>query len=242
VQCTSAIGADKLVLFGSAAGVMTDKGDLIQQCAVGEVSGLSIGDPEQASLLQAAKRACISGVERCHIIGYDDDCALLEELFTHDGCGTLVANDEYELSREANIDDIGGILELIEPLEQQGVLLKRSRELLETEIRQFRLLVRDGRIIACAALYPFPEDGCGEVACIVSHPDYQGGKRGQRLLQTLEEEARRQGLERLFVLTTQTAHWFVEQGFKESSRDDLPEEKQSLYNLQRNSKVFFKDL
>jgi amino-acid N-acetyltransferase len=242
VQCTSAIGADKLVLFGSAAGVLANNGDLIRQCAVGEVSGLSIGDPEQASLLQAAKRACISGVERCHIIGYEDDCALLEELFTHDGCGTLVANDEYELSREANIDDIGGILELIEPLEQQGVLLKRSRELLETEIRQFRLLVRDGRIIACAALYPFPENSCGEVACIVSHPDYQGGKRGQRLLQTLEQEARRQGLEQLFVLTTQTAHWFIEQGFKESSRDDLPGEKQSLYNLQRNSKVFFKPL
>ena len=242
VQCTSAIGADKLVLFGSAAGVLADNGDLIRQCAVGEVSGLSISHPEQASLLQAAKRACISGVERCHIIGYEDDCALLEELFTHDGCGTLVANDEYELSREANIDDIGGILELIEPLEQQGVLLKRSRELLETEIRQFRLLVRDGRIIACAALYPFPENSCGEVACIVSHPDYQGGKRGQRLLQTLEQEARRQGLERLFVLTTQTAHWFIEQGFKESSRDDLPGEKQSLYNLQRNSKVFFKHL
>ena len=104
-----------------------------------------------------------------------------------------MANDDYELSCEANIDDVGGILELIEPLEQQGALVKRSRELLETEISQFRLLVRDGRIIACAALYPFLDDRCGEIACIVSHPDYRGGKRGQRLLKTLEQEARSQG-------------------------------------------------
>ena len=242
VHCAAAIGADKLVLFGSAAGVLNDSGELIRQCAVGDVNGLTGTDAEQASLLQSAKHACLAGVSRCHIISYEDDCALLQELFTHDGCGTLVAKDEYELLREATIDDVGGILELIEPLEHEGVLLKRSRELLETEISQFRLLVRDERIITCAALYPFPDDGCGEVACIVSHPDYRGGKRGQRLLQTLEQEARRQGLHRVFVLTTQTAHWFIEQGFVEASRDELPGKKKSLYNLQRSSKVFFKSV
>ncbi|MBK6511136.1 MAG: amino-acid N-acetyltransferase [Haliea sp.] len=242
VHCAAAIGADKLVLFGSADGIENGAGELIRQCAVGDVSSLHIADAEQSSLLQTAKRACLAGVARCHIISHADDCALLQELFTHDGCGTLVAKDEYELLRQANIDDVGGILELIEPLEQQGVLLKRSRELLETEISQFRLLERDGRIIACAALYPFPDDSCGEVACIVSHPDYRGGKRGQRLLHTLEQEARRQGLTRVFVLTTQTAHWFIEQGFVEASRDELPGKKKQLYNLQRNSKVFFKAL
>jgi amino-acid N-acetyltransferase len=242
VQCASAIGADKLVLFGDATGVMNDKGDLIRQCTVGEISSLATGDAGQADLLHTAKRACLAGVKRCHIISHGDDCALLEELFTHDGCGTLVANDDYEQSRQANIDDVGGILELIEPLEQEGILLKRSRELLEAEINLFRVLVRDGRTIAAAALYPFPEEACGEVACIVSHPDYRGGQRGQRLLQELEQEARSQGLQRVFVLTTQTAHWFIEQGFAEASRDELPGEKQSLYNLQRNSKVFFKNI
>ncbi len=242
VHCAAAIGADKLVLFGTAPGVVNEAGDLIRQCAVGEIDALSINDPEQISLLHTAKSACLAGVSRCHIISHEDDCALLQELFTHDGCGTLVGNDEYELLRQANIDDVGGILELIEPLEQEGVLLKRSRELLETEISQFRLLVRDGRIIACAALYPFPDDSTGEIACIVSHPEYRGGRRGQRLLTTLEQEARRLGLKRVFVLTTQTAHWFIEQGFAETSRDELPSQKKLLYNLQRNSKVFFKQL
>ena len=242
VQCAAAIGADKLIMFSDTEGVCDDAGKLIRQCTVGDIERLEISDPDHGSLLHAARAACLAGVARSHIISYNNDCALLEELFTHDGSGTLVANDSYEQSREANIDDVGGIIELIQPLEQQGVLVKRSRELLETEIRRFRLLERDHRIIACAALYPFAEEACGEIACIVSHPDYRGGQRGQRLLEELETEARRQGLDRVFVLTTQTAHWFIEQGFVESNRDALPERKQALYNLQRNSKVFFKAL
>lgn len=242
VHCAAAIKADKLIMFGAEDGILTASGELIRQVAVGDINTLAVPDAEQAALLQTAQRACLQGVPRCQVISYKSDCALLSELFTHDGSGTLIASDEYEQSREANIDDVGGILELIEPLEQQGVLLKRSRELLEQEIGQFRVLERDGRIIACAGLYPYPESGTGEIACIVSHPDYRGGKRGQRLLAALESEARRIGLARVFVLTTQTAHWFIEQGFSESSRDELPGEKQALYNLQRNSKVFFKSL
>jgi amino-acid N-acetyltransferase len=242
VHCAAGIGADKLVLFGNGAGIAGDDGALLRQLTVANISAVQGQDAEQTKLLATARRACMAGVSRCHIISYRDDCALLEELFTHDGNGTLVAKDDYEQTRSASIDDVGGILELIEPLEREGVLLKRSRELLENEIRQFRIIERDGRIIACAALYPFPEENCGEVACIVSHPDYRGGRRGQRLLQEIEREARVQGLDRVFVLTTQTAHWFLEQGFEERSRDALPAQKQALYNLQRNSKVFFKSL
>lgn len=242
VQCAAAIGAEKLMLFGSDAGIITAGGELLRQCAVGEVATLQPGNPEQAALLKTASAACAAGVPRCHIITYSEDCALLEELFTHDGSGTLVANDDYERSRPATIDDVGGIIELIEPLEASGILVKRSRELLENEIGHFRLLERDGRIIACAALYPFEEHNSGEIACIVSHPDYRGGRRGQRLLQELEHEARRQGLNKVFVLTTQTTHWFIEQGFAETSHEALPGERQALYNLQRNSKVFIKVL
>ncbi|MEM8562870.1 MAG: amino-acid N-acetyltransferase [Pseudomonadota bacterium] len=242
VQCAHAIHADKLIMFSSGEGIFNQQGTLVRQCTMGEAEKLSVPDAAQSALLNAACHACATGVPRSHIVSYTDDCALLEELFTHDGNGTLVSSEFYEQAREANINDVGGILELIEPLERQGVLLKRSRELLETEIQQFRLLERDHRIIACAALYPFPEAGCGEIACIVSHPDYRGGKRGQRLLAELEQEAKRQGLNRVFVLTTQTAHWFIEQGFTEASRDELPGQKQSLYNLQRSSKVLFKPL
>jgi amino-acid N-acetyltransferase len=127
-------------------------------------------------------------------------------------------------------------------LEENGSLVKRSRELLETEIDHFTVIERDGMIIACAALYPYPDKSCGEIACVATHPDYRGGERGERLLEALEKQAKKQTLKQLFVLTTVTAHWFLEQGFLETSLDSLPSGKQQLYNYQRNSMVFIKQL
>jgi amino-acid N-acetyltransferase len=243
VQVASATGADKLVMFGSRPGIEQD-GRLVRQCDRRQALELlrTIDDPEQQRLLETARAACAAGVQRVQVISYSEDCALLEELFTHDGSGTLVSNDDYEQGRSATIDDVGGILELIEPLESEGVLVRRSRELLEGEIGHFRLLERDSRILACAALYPYLDNRSGEIACIVTHPDYRGADRGQRLLRELEAEAARLGLERVFVLTTQTTHWFLEQGFTESDLAELPAEKQQVYNLQRNSKVLIKQL
>jgi amino-acid N-acetyltransferase len=244
VHTASAIGADKLVLFSESRGIMNPEGRLVRQCDTDEALELiqQLEDPEQKRLLQTARDACNAGIKRCHIISHGEEGELLQELFTHDGGGTLVDNEGYERARGATIDDVGGILELIGPLERDGVLVKRSRESLEMEIGQFRVLDRDGRIIACAALYPYPEEGCAELACVVTHPDYRGGDRGQRLLHDLEERAAAMGLDRVFVLTTQTAHWFIEQGFVQADLGELPAKKKSLYNLQRNSRVFVKTL
>ncbi len=243
VRTAAAVGAEKLLLFGAARGIIGGDG-LVRQCNLSQALDLLRGElePEQRRLLQTARQACTAGVRRCQIVSHAEDGALLQELFTHDGSGTLVGPDEYEQARSATIEDVGGVIELIEPLEREGVLVKRSREVLETEIDRFRVLERDGRIIACAALYPFPEQRSGELACIVTHPDYRGGDRGARLLRELEREAARQGLAKVFVLTTRTAHWFLEQGFEEGDLSALPPEKQSLYNLQRSSKVFTKSL
>ncbi|WOJ97385.1 amino-acid N-acetyltransferase [Congregibacter brevis] len=234
--------ADKLIILGSTAGVHDSNGTLIKQYAVDQQAIATPGNEEEARLLRIACDACVAGVPRSHIVSSQDPDALLGELFTTDGSGTLVTNRPYEQSRWASIQDVGGVLDLITPLEESGVLLKRSRDLLEAEIGRFRILERDGRIIACAALYPFAEQHSAELACIVSHPHYRGEQRARRLLQELEREALSQGLREVFVLTTQTAHWFLEQGFQEDSRDKLPPSRQALYNLQRNSKVFFKAL
>jgi amino-acid N-acetyltransferase len=244
VEASSALGADKLLLLGEARGIKAASGDLVRQCDLTEALELLRGDltEEQARLLSTARKACTAGVKRSQIISFGEDCALLQELFTHDGSGTLVAPDDYEQSRTATIEDVGGILELIEPLERDGILVKRSRELLETEIDRFRVLERDGRIIAGAALYPFPGEGSGELACIVTHPDYRGNDRAARLLLELEQVAAQLELKQVFVLTTQTAHWFIENGFREASPAELPEARQELYNLQRNSKVFIKTI
>jgi amino-acid N-acetyltransferase len=120
--------------------------------------------------------------------------------------------------------------------------VKRSRELLEQEIEQFMVIDRDGMIIACAALYPYPEHGSGEIACVATHADYRGADRGERLLAALETKAASLGLKTVFILTTRTAHWFQEQGFMPAALEDLPPQKQALYNYQRNSKVFAKEI
>jgi amino-acid N-acetyltransferase len=181
-------------------------------------------------------------VRRAHIISYAEDGALLEELFTRDGSGTLVSGDNYEQIRQARVEDIGGILELIQPLEEQGVLVRRSREMLETEIDRFVVAERDGTIVGCAALYNYPDEGAGELSCFAVDPSYRRAGRGDDILAMVEKLARSQGIRKLFVLTTQTEHWFRERGFEPTAVQNLPGPKLAAYNTQRNSKVFVKPM
>ncbi len=251
-QVAVALNADKLICFGAAAGVTLDNGErqselltrdaeaLLKQ-ALAALENSQTPYSEMACQLSAITAACRGGVPRGHLVSYRDDGALLLEMLTREGSGTMVIKESYEQVRQASIEDVGGILELIQPLEDAGVLVRRSRELLETEIGRFAVVDRDGAIIACAAVYPYA-DGSAELSCVAVHPDYRGGERGDQLLAHLEKRARAGALQRLFVLTTRTAHWFLERGFVEVGRDHLPAEKQSLYNLQRNSKVFEKRL
>jgi amino-acid N-acetyltransferase len=196
----------------------------------------------EVTCLTAMMQAVGAGIERAHCVSYKENGALLKELFTRDGEGTLVMQTHYERLRGANIDDVGGILKLIRPLEESGALVKRSRELLENEITQFMVIERDGMIIACAALYIYPEDASGEISCVATHRDYRGSNRGERLLQALKNKAILNRLERIFVLTTITGHWFLEHGFEEKDIDALPSMKKQMYNYTRNSKVFMLDL
>lgn len=252
-QTAIALKADKLILFGSRAGIHDSQGELRSELLASTAARLvqqylaKLDDPEQpysetACLLEAAATACQQGVPRCHLISYHDDGALLAELFTRDGQGTMVVSHSYEQVRPATIEDVGGILELIAPLEEKGVLVRRSRERLEAEIERFTIVERDGAIIGCAALYPFSEEAIGELACVAIDQTYRGGQRGDMLLDAIEDQAQALGLKRLFVLTTRTAHWFLERGFGNGALDELPGEKKALYNFQRNSKVFFKQL
>ena len=199
--------------------------------------------PEQMQrVLRNAVRAARNGVKRTHILPRRVDGVLLRELFTRDGCGTLISREQWETIRRATIEDVGGILELIEPLEEAGVLVRRSRERIETEIDRFTVIERDGTIIACAALYPFPERRMAELACLAVHPDYRNQGRGDQLLEHLEQEARQTGIEALFVLTTRTAHWFRERGFQPAELSRLPGRRKDLYNWQRRSRLFIKPL
>lgn len=238
------LDADKLLLFGAECGLLDEAGKLVRELRPQQVPAhlQRLGSSYQGELLDAAAEACKAGVRRSHIVSYAEDGALLSELFTRTGNGTLVAQEQFESLREATIEDVGGLMELITPLEDQGILVRRSREVLEREIEQFSIVEREGLIIACAALYQIADSDFGELACLAVNPAYRHGGRGDELLERIEERARAQGLKTLFVLTTRTAHWFRERGFEPSSVDRLPAARASLYNYQRNSQVFEKAL
>ena len=238
-EAACALGADKLICFSAEPGVRDENGAVINEIELSARERLTPpADPEVRALLAHCDHACRQGVSRCHIISFSQDGALLEELFTRDGCGTQVTGHSYERIRKADTEDVPGILRLIAPLEAAGVLVKRSRELLESEIDRFTVTERDGLLISCAALYPFA--GSGELACLVTHPDYRNGARGDRMLNVVERQAAEQGMDELFVLTTQSAHWFTERGFVASDPDSLPDDRKGLYNYQRNAFVLRK--
>jgi amino-acid N-acetyltransferase len=192
--------------------------------------------------LSAAVRACQKGVSRAHLIGRKLDGAILQELFTRDGIGTMISVDSLDNLRQASIDDIGALLSIIEPLEKAGILVPRARATFEREIDRFFLAEHDGQVIGCAALYPFPEANKAELACLAVNPDYRREGYGERLMKAVERAAKEHGINTLFVLTTRTAHWFLERGFRLATITDLPEKKQALYNYERNSQVYVKSL
>ncbi len=244
-----ALNADKLLIFGRESGILDKDGEPISKLSADEAQALinqklarnGSSDDLELKNLQLSVKVCRATVKRSQVISYVEDGALLTELFTRDGAGTLITQESYEQIRTATIDDVGGILELIEPLEEAGILVHRSRELLENEISQFTVIVREGAIIGCGALYPLDSENA-ELACMATHEEYRNNGRGQLILERIEQNARKIGIRRLYVLTTKTPHWFVERGFQQSNVDALPERKKQLYNYQRNSKVFEKTL
>jgi len=239
-----ALKADKLVFLLDRGDCRDAKGQLMNQLTVAAAQRMlkSLPEGDMKLYLPQAIRACRNGVRRAHLIERLRDGALLMELFTHEGVGTMVSREAVEDVRPAKIEDVGGILSIIEPLEQEGVLVRRSRERLEQEVEQFFVDVLDGRIVGCVALYPFAETQAAEMACLAVNPEFRRAGRGDALLAAVEEAALEQGLNQIFVLTTRTAHWFIERGFKLATPEELPTPRKALYNWQRRSKVLVKSL
>ena len=195
-----------------------------------------------AFYLQHCVKACEEGVERSHILPFAVDGALLLEVYVHDGIGTMVVDEKLEELREATADDVGGILQLIEPFEKDGFLVKRDRTEIERDIDHYTIIDHDGVIFACAALYPYPEARTAEMAALTVSPQSQGQGDGEKVLKRIEQRARAMGLKSIFVLTTRTMHWFLKRGFVQTDPDWLPEARKRKYNWDRKSQVLVKKL
>ncbi|MGZ8341623.1 MAG: amino-acid N-acetyltransferase, partial [Telluria sp.] len=245
VAASIALHADKLVFITETAMMTDDGGAEIRELSSHQAEAvLQAGflATDASFYLQHAIKACNSGVPRAHIVPFEMDGSALLELFTHDGVGTMISHENLESLRKATIEDVGGIIKLIEPLEADGTLVKRGRELIEREIHQFSVIEHDGVIFGCAALYPFPEEKMAEMACLTVNPEVQAQGDGERILRHMENRARAAGLKQLFVLTTRTSHWFQKRGFKPATVDALPKDRQRMYNWQRKSQVLVKSL
>lgn len=239
-----ALDSDKLIVLAES-GIEGVDGTLHGEISESEAKRLLEAGalaPDSAFTLRHALRACEGGVARAHIIPFGLDGSVLLELFRHDGVGTMLVEETLEALREAGPDDVGGLLALIRPLEDDGTLVKRDRALIEREIGNFTVIEHDGVLFGCAALYAFPETGMGEMACLAVNPSVQNRGDGERLLRRIEQRARAAGLKKLFVLTTRTMHWFLKRGFVVAPVDVLPAERKNLYNLQRRSLVLIKNL
>ncbi|MCB1622723.1 MAG: amino-acid N-acetyltransferase [Thiothrix sp.] len=232
VETAQALEADKVLLLGEAPA------NLPGSMTLEEAYQYQDDHPQMATIIETLQNK----VGRIHLLDARIDGALLLELYTRDGIGSMIAANPFETIRAARIDDIQGILEIIRPLEQRGTLVKRSREQLELEINNFLVAERDHQIIGCAALYDTDEVTTGELACLVVHPDYRTSRRGEQLLQAIIRNARRQGKTHLLALSTQTSDWFTERGFVRGTVEELPANKKQLYNFRRNSRIFFKKI
>ncbi len=247
-----ALQADKLLFLTEIPGIRENPADtdspIDTELALADAVRLlgALPTPQQATdvafYLQHCVKACRGGVERSHILPFTVDGALLLEVFTHDGIGTMVVDEKLESLREANVDDLGGILQLIEPFESDGTLVKRDRTELERDIHLYTVIEHDGVIFGCAALYPYPEAKTAEMAALTVSPTVQSQGDGERMLKRIEQRAKAMGLESIFVLTTRTMHWFIKRGFEAVPPDWLPEARQRKYNWDRRSQVLVKKL
>jgi len=241
-----ALKAEKLIYLMEAPALKDANKQVVKQLTRLEAEQLLKSDYADAGRLHAtlnlATQACAAGVQRVHLVDRSVEGAIVRELFSRDGVGTMISSTSYDALRQATIHDIPGIMELITPLEKQGILIHRSREKLELEIDNYTVMLRDDVIIGCGSLFVFAKEKAAEIACLAIHPDYHNSGRGEQLYLTLVQNAKKAKIKRIFVLTTHTAHWFLQLGFKESTLDELPVEKKSLYNYQRKSKILVRDV
>ena len=247
-----ALQADKLVFMSEVPGIREVRDDpesaIDTELSLAEAKKLlaALPPPTEPSdptfYLQYCVKACEGGVERSHILPFAADGALLLEVFTHDGVGTMVVDEKLESLREAGPDDVGGILQLIEPFERDGTMVRRERTEIERDVGYYSVVEHDGIIFGCAALYPYPEAHTAEMAALTVSPLSQSQGDGERLLKRIEQRARAGGFESLFVLTTRTMHWFIKRGFKVVDAEWLPDARKRKYNWDRRSQVLVKKL
>ena len=259
---SSALGAAKLFIVSAWGGIRRkrfplpesvetrDDGSIVwlrpqeAETLVAAFSGETPADAETAQALRElrlALSASRAGIERVHVIDGREEGAVLQELFSNLGAGTMIYADEFDSIRPLRSRNVPDVLRLMEPFMRKGTLVQRTAEQIQEQKDDYSVFVIDGSIRACGALHDWG-GGQGEIAAVASDPLYAGMNFGRKIVDYLIERARRKDMSRVFVLTTCTHDWFESLGFSEVPPDSLPERKLRVYDLERRSKVFALEL
>lgn len=191
---------------------------------------------EQLEMISFAYRACNSGVDRVHLIDGRAEGMILKEIFSNRGFGTMIYSNQHENFRPMNVSDIPEVLRLMQPVIEEKILVPRTAADLEEKVNEYTVYEVDGTVHACGALHVYP-DKQGEIAAIVVDEMYAGAGIGKKMITFLIEKAVKLKLKQIFVLTTQTADWFLQLGFTETTVEELPDIKREFYNRKRNSLI-----
>jgi amino-acid N-acetyltransferase len=235
------IGADKLIIMSDFNGIEARDGSLYRQLTVDSARAVT-ATAEQRECIELACDACDVGIPRAHLISFQADGGLLKELYTHDGVGTMISPDEYEQVKLAEAHDLAGVIELIRPLQLEGLLVERSNDQIERDLGHYTVVTKDSRVIACAALIKNKESDIAEIASVATHPDYRDAGWGERLVDRLVEDAKKSNISRVYVRTTQTGHWFQELGFNAANETELPDIERQKAQYDRNSNILIRFL
>ncbi|EEY61292.1 amino-acid acetyltransferase, putative [Phytophthora infestans T30-4] len=248
-KCAIQLGSAKLIFLHNGEELIDSRSNSVVQTLVIEQAQqyveLARQNPDISGdfllYLKESIKACVNGVKRSHLVSRHVDGGLLQELFTRDGEGLMITKHMYEGIRMATTNDIVSIMRLIQPLLDDDVLVSRDQEQIESNVDTFTVVERDGAIIACCTLQPY-ENNFAEMGCVAVDSTYRNLGKGNAMLGYIMRKSAAMGVTKLFVLTTRTAHWFLERGFVEATVNDLPPSKLAKIDLRRKSKVYICDI
>ena len=235
------------ILFLSAHDGLAANGELIKQLSIAEAEDLvkkkkSAIPAGQLSKVDHAARACRQGIPRVHLLNGHVDEALLSEVFSHEGIGTMVYSNEYQQIRRVFKKDVRAVMTLIRQSVQSEELVRRTRADILQHLEDYWVMEIDRNLVACVALHLYPGETKAEIACLYVNKNNEGQGYGRKLMGFVEQLAAEKGVEQVFALSTQAFNYFQPKGGNtETSPDDLPAERRKKWEASgRNSKIMIK--